>query len=66
MEGAAPSTTTKRMADSLNWKRVMARGNQAMEGIDWSPVIIEPMATRSSRTRLTARPTAAPTTMARA
>ena len=50
-DGAAPSTTTKVIADSLSLNSTMASGNQAMEGIVCRPVIIEPMAERNGLKR---------------
>ena len=65
MAGAAPMTTTKRMACSASLNRRMASGNQAMDGMVCSPVISEPTAMRSTRTRDTTAPTATPITSAR-
>ena len=47
MAGAAPRTTTKRMAFSLSLNSRMASGNQAIDGMVCRPVIIEPTAERS-------------------
>ena len=44
IDGAAPSTTTNVIACSDSWNRRMASGNQAIDGIVCSPVIIEPTA----------------------
>jgi len=49
---------------SLCWNRRMASGNQAIDGIDWRPVIAEPIAFRKIATRATRRPTTLPSTMA--
>ena len=65
-DGAAPSTTTKKIACSLSWKSRMASGNQAIDGIVCSAVIIEPSAARSTRTRATPRPSTSPTATAAA
>ncbi len=45
--GAAPRMTTKRIAPSSSWNSAMASGNQAIDGIVWMPVIIEPIARRT-------------------
>ena len=66
IDGAAPSTTTKRMADSSSPKSRMASGNQAIEGMVCSPVINEPTAVRSSLKRATSTPMTTPMTTARA
>ena len=51
IDGAAPSTTTKRIACSLELNSRMASGNHAIDGIVCRPVIIEPIAVRSTRDR---------------
>src|SRR5262245_26945611 len=61
--GAAPRMTTKRIAPSLSWNRAIASGNQAIEGIGWMPVIIEPIARRTIEELATARPRATPMTI---
>ena len=65
IDGAAPMMTTKRIADSLCLNRISASGNHEIDGIVCNPVIIEPTAVRRTRTRDTAIPINAPTTMAR-
>ena len=66
MEGAAPSTTTKRMAPSVALKRRMASGNHAIDGIVCSPVIMEPTPARRMRLRETTAPSSVPITVASA
>ncbi len=66
IEGAAPSTTTKKIAVSLNWKSRIASGNQTIEGMVWRAAIIEPIARRSSGICETAKPTTVPITRATA
>ena len=44
IDGAAPSTTTKKIAPSVSWNSRIASGNHAIDGIVWRPVIIEPIA----------------------
>ena len=60
IDGAAPITTTKKMAPSLSWKSTSANGNQATEGMVWRPVIMDPMAARSTGMRATAAPMTTP------
>jgi hypothetical protein len=60
MDGAAPSTTTNRIADSESSKIKIANGNQAIDGMLWSPLMNEPKARRSTRLRETATPSAVP------
>ena len=62
MLGAAPRTTTNRMARSLRPNSRMASGNQEMLGMVCSPVISAPTAIRSGRTLATAMPTTVPIT----
>jgi hypothetical protein len=64
IDGAAPMTTTKKIAPSLSWNSNSARGYHATDGMVWSPVIIEPMAARSTGMRATAAPIAVPITIA--
>src|SRR5438270_774470 len=64
MAGAAPRMTTNRIADSLRPNSTIASGNQAMVGMVCSPVIMDPMAVRSTLDRATAMPTAEPTSSA--
>ena len=44
IDGAAPSTTTNRIAPSVSWNSRIASGNHAIDGIVCRPVIIEPIA----------------------
>src|SRR5262245_25958669 len=62
--GAAPITTTKKMAPSDSLNSSSASGNQAIDGIVCRPVIIEPTAVRSTLNRDTSTPMAVPTTTA--
>ena len=48
IDGAAPSTTTKMIALSLRPKSRIAAGNHATDGMVCSPVIIDPIAARST------------------
>ena len=64
IEGAAPSTTTNMMTPWPWWNRMIASGTHATDGIVCKPVIIEPIAARSSLTRATAMPTAPPMSIA--
>ncbi len=50
IDGAAPSTTTNRIAASVSLNSRIASGNQAIDGMVCSPVISEPNAARSTRT----------------
>jgi hypothetical protein len=50
------------MAASEIWKRRMARGNQAIDGMVWMPVMREPKATRARRTLATMLPSTTPIT----
>mgnify|MGYP000899217394 CR=1 FL=1 len=61
---SSESTTTKKIAPSLNLKMMIASGYHATDGMVCSPVIIEPMAARSTGMRATAAPIATPMTMA--
>src|SRR4051794_31409730 len=65
-DGAAPMTTTNRIALSLIWKSRMASGNHMIDGIVCRPVISEPTAARSGANRETAAPTTVPISAARA
>ena len=56
MAGAAPRTTTKVMAPSVSLNSSTASGSQAMVGIVWRPVIIDPKAARRILFRATASP----------
>ena len=62
MAGAAPRTMTKRIAPSERLNSAIAKGNQAMDGIVWMPVIIEPIAVRTIFELDTKAPTATPIT----
>ena len=64
IDGAAPITTTKKMAPSLSLKRRSASGNQATDGMVCKPVIMDPIAARSTGMRATAAPMATPMTSA--
>ena len=66
IEGAAPRTTTKKIAPSDSLKSNSASGNQATDGIVWSPVMNDPNADRSTRLRATTLPTATPKSRASA
>ena len=44
IDGAAPRTTTNRIALSLSWNSTIASGTHATDGIVCRPVIIEPIA----------------------
>ncbi len=63
IDGAAPRMTTKRMALSLSWNNTMPSGTHATDGIVCSPVIMDPIAARSTGTRATASPTTPPITI---
>src|SRR5262249_3065171 len=60
MEGAAPSTMTNRMALVVAPNRMIANGNQAIDGIVCSAVISEPVAARSGLIRDTSAPITTP------
>ena len=62
--GAAPSTTTNVIASSLSLKRRIARGNQAIDGMVWRPVMSDPIAERITRNCETRAPTATPIAIA--
>src|SRR6478735_7640466 len=64
MDGTAPMRMTNRIACSESWKSRIASGNQAIDGIVCSPVIIEPIAARRIVDRATATPSTSPTTVA--
>ena len=66
IDGAAPSTTTKRIACSVSWNSRIASGNQAIDGIVCRPVISEPMAIRRMRLRETWSPMIPPISSAAA
>ncbi len=54
--GAAPRTTTKRIAPSVSLNSRIASGNHAIDGMVCRPVTSEPQAERSTRTRDTNEP----------
>ena len=60
IDGAAPSTTTNVTVPGPSWNKMIASGTHATEGIVWRPVIIEPIAARSTLTRATAMPRTLP------
>ena len=62
IDGAAPSTTTNVTVPWPSWNRMIASGTHATDGIVCRPVIIEPIAARSTLTRATAMPTTPPMT----
>ena len=62
--GAAPRTTTNRIASSDSLNRRMASGNHAIDGMVCTPVMSEPTAARTGLTRATTLPTATPMTVA--
>ena len=62
IDGAAPMTTTKMIALSLSLNSKSAAGNHATEGMVCSPVIIDPIAARSTLLRATSAPIVAPMT----
>ena len=64
IDGAAPITTTNMITPWPSWNRMIASGTHATDGIVCRPVIIEPIAARSTLTRATAMPTTAPMTIA--
>ena len=64
IDGAAPSTTTNRIADSFSPNTTMDAGNQAIDGIVCRPVIIEPTPERRIFERDTSNPTTVPRTSA--
>ena len=70
-DGAAPSTITNRIAASPldvspppAWKITIASGVHATDGIVCRPVIIEPIARRTTLNRAVTTPTAVPMTAA--
>jgi hypothetical protein len=65
MAGAAPRTTTKRIAVSERPKSRIVSGNHAIVGIVWRPVSSEPTAARTTRLRETTRPMTRPSATAR-
>src|SRR6516225_9873797 len=66
IDGAAPRTTTNRIAFELRLNSTIASGYHATDGIVCKPVIIEPTPARKMRERDTAIPTTPPTTIATA
>ncbi len=64
IDGAAPITTTNRIAPSLSSNSTIASGNHAIDGMVCRPVIIEPTAERSTRLVTTTAPMTVPMTMA--
>jgi hypothetical protein len=64
IDGAAPMTTTNVIAPSDSLNRTMARGNQAIDGIVCSPVIIEPTARLAIDDETITPPMATPTSRA--
>ena len=64
IDGAAPITITKKIAPSLSLNSSNASGYHATDGMVCSPVIIEPIAARSTGMRATAAPMATPITIA--
>src|SRR3954470_21546308 len=66
IDGAAPRITTNVIACSLSLNSRIASGNQAIEGMVWSPVISDPMAARRIEKRATPAPTTTPITIASA
>src|SRR5215471_21119195 len=59
-DGAEPRTITKMIADVLAPNRMMANGNQAIDGMVCNAVISEPVAARSGLIRDTSAPITAP------
>src|SRR5215831_4996480 len=66
MEGAAPSTMTNKMALVVAPNRMIANGNQAIDGIVCSAVISEPVAARNGLIRETSAPITTPMSRASA
>ena len=62
IDGAAPSTTTNKMARSVSLNSRIDSGNHAIDGIVCSPVMNEPTADRRMRDRATSAPTTTPIT----
>ena len=60
MDGAAPRMMTNRMALVVAPNRMIANGNQAIDGIVCSAVISEPVAARSGLIRDTSAPITTP------
>src|SRR5947209_12597419 len=66
IDGAAPRTTTNKIAFWLRLKSTSASGYHATDGIVWSPVIMDPTPARRTRERATAMPRTPPITIASA
>ncbi len=66
IDGAAPSTITNKMADSVVPNKMIAKGNHAIDGIVCRPLMIEPVAARSGGIRDTIAPMSEPISMASA
>ncbi len=64
IDGAAPITTTKKIAPSLSLKMMIASGYHATDGMVCSPVIIDPIAARRIGIRATAAPSITPMAIA--
>ncbi len=64
IDGAAPSTITNKMADCVVPNKMIANGNQAIDGIVWSPLMIDPVAARSGGIRDTIAPMTEPISIA--
>ena len=60
----APSTITNVIAPSVSWNSKLARGNHAIDGIVWRPVMSDPVAVRRILLPPTTNPTAVPMTNA--
>ena len=60
IDGAAPSTMTNKIADTLLPNRMIANGNQAIDGMVCRPLMIEPTAARSGGILETTAPIAVP------
>ena len=65
IDGAAPRTMTNKMAVVESPNKMMANGNQAIDGIVCSPVISDPIAARNGRILETRAPMTAPMSTAR-
>ena len=65
IDGAAPRTMTNKMAEVEIPNKMMANGNQAIDGIVCNPVISDPTAARNGRILETRAPTTAPMSTAR-
>ena len=64
IDGAAPRMTTNVIASSVSLNSRIASGNQAIEGMVWSPVISEPIAERMTANCATRIPIRTPMTTA--